>query len=173
MNELKYQLFEAKKGNMESCQLPPCTCFLYLHDLHANYCCMKKRSLEKYHNIPGCCGIIDSDQLSIDWLQGPPDLEIMLEFMASKCSKICKLPSCQCLMNNFKCQLQTYENMNQDVANANLSGMEGLDDHTEDAYPKWHVGSIVLISYAHKVTACTCPWYSQIIKFQMNCCTYV
>ena len=39
-------------------------------------------------------------------------------------------------MKNFKCQLQTYENMNQDEANAYLSGMEGLDDHTEDTYPK-------------------------------------
>ena len=42
-------------------------------------------------------------------------------------------------MNNFKCQLQTYENMNQDVANANLSGMEGLNDHTENTYQKWDV----------------------------------
>ena len=66
---------------------------------------------------------MDSDQLSIDWLQGPPDLEMMLEFMACKYNKICKLPSCQCLMNSFKCQLQTYENMDQDVENAILSGM--------------------------------------------------
>ena len=62
--------------------------------------------------------------------------EIMLEFMACNCSKICKLPSCQCLMNNAKCKLQTYENMDQDEANANLSRMEELDDHTEDTYTK-------------------------------------
>ena len=42
-------------------------------------------------------------------------------------------------MNSFKGQLQTYENMNQDEENANLTGMEGLDDHTEDTYPKWDV----------------------------------
>ena len=32
--------------------------------------------------------------------------------------------------------MQTYENMDQDEENADLSGMEGLDDHTEDTYPK-------------------------------------
>ena len=64
---------------------------------------------------------------------------MMLEFMACKCSKICKLPSSQCLVNNFKCQLQTYENMDQDEVNANLFGMEGLDDYTEYTYPKWYV----------------------------------
>ena len=31
--------------------------------------------------------------------------------------------------------MQTYENMDQDEENANLSGMKGLDDHTEDTYP--------------------------------------
>ena len=81
---------------------------------------------------------MDSDQLSIEWLQGPPDRE-MLKFMACKCSKICKLPSCQCLVNSIKCQLQTYENMDQDEENSNLSGIEGLGDHTEDTYPKWDV----------------------------------
>ena len=57
---------------------------------------MKKRSLDKYCNIPslqsGYGGVMDSDQFSIGWLQGPPDLEMMLEFMACKCSKLCKLP---------------------------------------------------------------------------------
>ena len=31
------------------------------------------------------------------------------------------------------------KNMDQDEENANLSRMEGLDDHTEDIYPKWDV----------------------------------
>ena len=42
-------------------------------------------------------------------------------------------------MNSFKCQLQTYENMDQGEGNANLSGMEGLDNHTEETYPEWDV----------------------------------
>ena len=29
--------------------------------------------------------------------------------------------------------------MDQDEENANLSGMEGLDDHNADTYPKWDV----------------------------------
>ena len=82
-------------------------------DLNANYCSMKKRNLEKFCNIPsikpGYGGIMDSAQFSTDWLQRPPDLELMLDFMACKCSKICKLPSCQCLVNSFKCHLQACE----------------------------------------------------------------
>ena len=81
-------------------------------DLNANYCSMKKRNLDKYCNIPsikpGYGGIMDSVQFSTDWLQRPPDLELMLEFKACKCSKT-KFPLCQCLLNNFKCHLQTYE----------------------------------------------------------------
>ena len=42
-------------------------------------------------------------------------------------------------MNSFKCQLQTYKNMDQDEENAKFSGMEGLDDHTEDTYQKLDV----------------------------------
>ena len=30
---------------------------------------------------------MDSDQLSIDWLQGTPDLEMMLEFMDPNAAK--------------------------------------------------------------------------------------
>ena len=36
-------------------------------------------------------------------------------------------------------QLQTCENMGQDEENVKLSGMEGLDDRTEDTFPKWDV----------------------------------
>ena len=123
--------------------------FLYLQVSYITMTCMlitvlwKNRSLEKY------CGIMDSDQLSMYWWQEPPDREMILEFMACKCNKICKLPSCQCLVNNFKCQLQIYENMDQDEENANLSGMEGLGDHTEDTYPKWDVGIFLI-----KVSIC-------------------
>ena len=42
-------------------------------------------------------------------------------------------------MNSFKRQLQTYKNMDQDEENANLSGMEGLSDYTDDNYSKWDV----------------------------------
>lgn len=37
VNKLRYQLFYAKCGEVESCQLPPCEDSLYMHVLHANY----------------------------------------------------------------------------------------------------------------------------------------
>ena len=42
-------------------------------------------------------------------------------------------------MNSFKCQLQTYKNMDQDEENPNSTGMEELNDNTEDTYSKWDV----------------------------------
>ena len=80
-------------------------------------------------------------------------------------------------MNSLKCQLQTYENTDQDEENANWSGMEGLDDHTEDTYPIWDVDILrfncvnQLCLRSHNMHLS--PWDSQPIKFQMNSCTYV
>ena len=37
VNELRYQLFRAKKGEVESGQLPPCEDCLLMHSLQANY----------------------------------------------------------------------------------------------------------------------------------------
>ena len=83
VDKLKYQLLQAKKGAMESCQLLHAQVSYIFIDLNAKYWSMKKRNLVKYCNIPnikpGYGGIIDSAQFSTDWLQGPPDLEMMLE----------------------------------------------------------------------------------------------
>ena len=149
-------------------------------DLNANYCSMKKRNLEKYCNIPsikpGYGWIMDSAQFSTDWLQRPPGLELMLVFMACKCSKTCKLPSCQCLVNSFKCHLQRYETWTR--MTKMLIYLEWrLDDHNEDTYPKWDVdilrlncvNQLCLLSH----NMCLSSWDSQPITFHMDCCTYV
>ena len=161
VNKLKYQLFQAKKGAMESCQLPPCAGFLYLHWPECYLLFYEEKNLEKHCNTasikPGYGGLMDSAQFSTDWLQRPPDLELMLEFMACKCSKTCKLPSWQCLVNNFKCHLQTYETW---------TSMKKML-----IYLEWRVwistmkipiqnemliflGSIVSINYAYEIITC-------------------
>ena len=40
--------------------------------------------------------------------------------------------------------------MDQDDENANLSWMEGLDDHNEDTYPKWDV-DILKFNYVNQL----------------------
>ena len=130
-------------------------------DLNAKYCSMKKRNLVKYCNIPsikpGYGGIMDSAQFSTDWLQRPPDLELVLELMACKCSKTCKLPSCQCLMNGYKCHLQTYETWTR--MKKKLIYLEWRGWMITMMLPIQNeilifVGSIVSINYAYKVITC-------------------
>ena len=78
MSERKYQLFQAMRK--ETWTLVN---FLHVQVSEIFMTCMliivawKKKHGEilQYTNKPGYCGIIDSEQLSIDWLQGPPDLE--------------------------------------------------------------------------------------------------
>ena len=46
VNDMHYQLFKAKRGDIESGQLPPCNDCLYFHTLRANYqSCIWRRSL--------------------------------------------------------------------------------------------------------------------------------
>ena len=101
---------------------------------------------------------MDSDQCSIHWLQGPPDLEIMLEFMACKCNKICKLPSCQCLVNSFKRHLQTYETwirIKKMIIYLEWRGsMITLKMPIQNEMLIF-LGSIVSINYANQVITCT------------------
>ena len=108
---------------------------------------------------PGYCGVMESDQLSIHWLQGPPDLEIMVEFIACKCSKICKLRSCQCLMNSFKCQLhkhtKTWIKVTKMLLHLEWRGWKITLKIPIQNEMLTCLGSIVSISYSYKVITCT------------------
>ena len=53
VNELRYQLFRAKKGEVESGQLPPCADCLLMHSLWGNYQAgVWRRALEECPSIP-------------------------------------------------------------------------------------------------------------------------
>ena len=53
VNELRYSLFHAKKGNVESGQLPSCKDSLYLHTARPNYqSAILHRSLKEYPQTP-------------------------------------------------------------------------------------------------------------------------
>ncbi|KAK3735047.1 hypothetical protein QZH41_001743 [Actinostola sp. cb2023] len=122
INELRYRLFCAKKGNIDSMQLPPCADCLFKHACRANYqAAIWKRSLE-------CCPVIPSpirlgwcqeeNQLAIDWMSGEPAPTAILELLSCSCKRSCKLPSCSCLVNGLKCtdmcKLLDCENRHED-----------------------------------------------------------
>ena len=53
VNELRYQLFRAKKGAVESGRFPPCEDCLFMHSLRANYQAeVWRRALEECGSIP-------------------------------------------------------------------------------------------------------------------------
>ena len=76
INELRYRLFCAKKGNVDSVQLPPCADCLFKHACRANYqAAIWKRSLECCPEVPspirfGWCHV--DNKLDIYWMSGEP-----------------------------------------------------------------------------------------------------
>lgn len=137
VNELRYHLWRAKKGSVDSGQLPPCEDSLRQHSLRANYqSALWRRSLVPCPDIPhpqdgyGWCAQ-DGGQLEVQWMTGSPAPQVILEFISCKCAKICQLPKCQCLASGLpcteECKLQTCTNMKE----SDIS-MDSDDDMDED-----------------------------------------
>jgi hypothetical protein len=111
INELRYQLFCAKKGEIESHLLPPCLDSLKKHAERANYqAAIWKISLENDPRTPTPIGrgwkLVEEDgrkQLAIDWMDGLPAPQAVIDLLSCNCTKICKLPKCICLANGMKC----------------------------------------------------------------------
>ena len=45
----------------------------------------------------------DASVLLIDWMDGKPAPEAVLQLLACKCRRACELPSCVCLSSGLKC----------------------------------------------------------------------
>ena len=111
INELRYQLFCAKKEEVESWQLPPCAAALHKHYLRASYlAAIGRRCLEACPVIPspintGWCMVKEGDDeyLGVDWMDAPAAPDAVLRLLSCKCARVCKLPDCPCLINKLKC----------------------------------------------------------------------
>lgn len=124
VNQMRYELFRLKDGNVDSGQLPPCQDCLHLHAVRANYqAAIWQRSLVADPQTPSpmdCKGWVlsDSGDLIINWMTGDPAPERVIAFLSCKCKKTCKRPTCQCLMNGLPCtqacSLQICDNMKED-----------------------------------------------------------
>ena len=42
-------------------------------------------------------------QLAVDWMQGQPTPQAVLDFLACTCYNSCKLPKCVCMASGLKC----------------------------------------------------------------------
>ena len=110
INELRYHLFCAKKGEIESHQLPPCKDCLVKHALRANYQAGIWRCLEQNPQVPSPVGRGwkmekqgPDEHLVVHWMDSQPAPQAILDLLACNCTKKCELPKCECMVNGLKC----------------------------------------------------------------------
>jgi len=108
VNQLRYQLFCARRGEVESSQLPPCEDCLFMHVLRANYqAAIWRKCLQSHPSVPDPKDYgwtTDPDgKLVIQWMRGSPAPEAVLQLLSCQCVRSCKLPHCTCLSNGLKC----------------------------------------------------------------------
>ncbi len=104
VNELRYNLFCSRRGELESHQLPPCQDCLMKHSLRSNYqATIWKRSVLADPQVPTPHGrgwkletVDGQQQLNIDWMDGSPAPDAVLALLSCNCSRVCKMPSCAC-----------------------------------------------------------------------------
>ena len=65
----------------------------------------------------------DDRQLSVDWMDGPPAPDAVLEMVSCNCRKSCRAPQCQCVVNGLKCS---------DICSLKQCENQPLDSDTDD-----------------------------------------
>ena len=118
INDLRYHLFCAKKGEIESHQLPPCRDCLEKYALRANYQAgIWRRCLEQNPQVPSPVGR--------GW---------KIDLLACNCPRKCELPRCECMANGLKCtdmcRLPDCENQASTLNNE--ESVDEQDDEMED-----------------------------------------
>lgn len=111
VNQARYNLFCSKNGGLESHQLPPSQECLLKHTARANFQAgIWRRSLESNLLIPSPVGmgwkleeVNNREEQQFDWMEGRPAPEAVLELLACRYARSCKLPNCVCLTNGLKC----------------------------------------------------------------------
>lgn len=143
VNEFRYKLFCAKKGEQESYQLPPCADCLHKHSQRANYqAAVWRKSLMNDPEAPSPVGHGwkfasegGNQILTIDWMDGAPAPNAVLEMLSCKCRKSCKAPQCPCISNHLKCtelcSLSPCENQDED-SDVELEVSSDDDSEPED-----------------------------------------
>ena len=143
-DELRYNLFCARKGEIESHQLPPCKDRLMKHSLRANYqAAIWRRSLENNPQIPNPVGIgwqlekcAGKQHLVIDWIGRSPAPEAVLDLLSCKCTRSCKALSCVYISNGLKCtdmcRLRNCDNQPQETETVEESVPYDYDDDDDD-----------------------------------------
>ena len=113
VNKLRYDLFCAKKWEIESRQLRPCKDSLVKHAQRANYqAAIWKRCLRQNPETPSPVGRgwkMETEQgvehLSIDWMNGQPAPQAVLDLLTCTFKTRCSLPKCTCLVSGLSIRI--------------------------------------------------------------------
>ena len=134
VNDLRYQVFCAKNGDVESGQLPPCEDTLRQHTLRANYqAAIWRHSLESLPDIPEPSAghgweLNTEGDLTIQWMIGEAAPNAVLSLISCKCTRSCHHSDCSCMLNGLKCtmacKLQNCSNMAQEAVEDKLDSSD-------------------------------------------------
>lgn len=144
VNDLRYQMFCAKKGDIESGQLPPCEDTLRQHTLRANYqAAIWRHSLDSSPDTREPSAghgweVNDEGDLVIKWMSGLPAPDVVPSLISCNCKRKCVPTDCSCMLNGLKCttvcKLQNFLNMavahddSEDNQDSSDSDCESEDD---------------------------------------------
>ena len=145
IDELRYVTFCAKKGNIESQNLPPCQNTLHKHIARANYqAAIWSRAVEQDPKIPSpekhgwllSKEVDGTIALNIDWMDCSPAPDSILELLSCSCKKECMASSCICLKNSLMCtdmfKIQTWSNYEQFNDQEISTGSDSEDIDSDD-----------------------------------------
>ena len=136
VNDLRYDMFCAKRGEIQSYQLPPCRDCLVKHAQRANYqAAIWRRCLEQDPKVPSPVGRgwkIEKEEgieqlvvHSLHWMDEQPVPQAVLDLLACNCTWKCSLPKCVCLSNELKCtdcenQASSFESDDEESADGDI-----------------------------------------------------
>jgi len=108
----------------------------------ANYqCTIWKRNLEVSPQVPSKVGsdwCMEGEDLTIEWGEGLPAPQAVMELLSCDCKKECVQDSCTCIQNHLKCtnvcMLTSYANQPQeDDDTTDLhNDSDDIDDDDDD-----------------------------------------
>lgn len=137
VNDLRYEIFQSRNGDVSSGQLPPCKDALHQHTKRANYqAAIWRRCLENSPTIPEAAdghgwNVKSDGQIGIEWITGAPAPDMILSLMACKCVRVCKVGSCPCIDNGLPCtpacKLQDCNNMRDEDEMEIVPDKDGSD----------------------------------------------
>ncbi len=77
-----------------------------------------------------------NEQLIVDWMDGQPAPQAILDLLACNCPRNCELPKCECMVNGLKCtemcRLLDCDNQAASMQNDEESNDEQNNDLDDD-----------------------------------------